>query len=119
MRKQIIAVILSVLLIITIPVTVYATTPRTCSVFPSLSFSSRTATCKVNITGYSSTDNIELIVKLWDGTRCLKTWTDDGIGYILFKETYNVTSGGEYTLTADITINGSLEPQISISATCE
>ena len=119
MRKKIIVAILLLLLIITIPVTVYATTPRSCSVFPSLSFSSRTATCKVNITGYSSSDNIELIVKLWNGTMCLKTWTDDGFGYILFKETYNVTGGGEYTLTADITINGSPEPQISISETCK
>lgn len=119
MTKKIIAAILVLLLLVAIPINAYAATPRTLAVIPRLLFSGTTATCAVTVTGYTSTDEIEIVVKLWNGSRCLKTWTASNTGYVFFSEEYTVTKGKTYTLTTDVTVNGTTEPRISISETCE
>ena len=117
MLKRILSIVLVLVLVLTIPITAYATA-RTCYIYPYLSFNSKTATCKVNVTGYASTDDIDIVVKLWKGSSCLKTWTAEGTGYIFFKETYTVTRSGEYTLTADVTINNTPLSRVSANANC-
>lgn len=61
------------------------------------------------------TDKIEVIVKLWQGSSCIATWNTSGTGYINFSRSKTVIKGGEYTLKADVTINGIKQPTASIS----
>lgn len=118
MKRQFLAVILAIVLILAIPTTVYAVTPRALIIHPILQFAGRNAICAVMITS-EQTDEIEAEIKLWKGTVCVETWNEDGIGFINFKESTTVTSAGEYTLTVDVIINNVEKPQVSDSAVCE
>ena len=116
MKKRFISFIVVALLLVSAPVTASAATPRTLSVIPRITYSGTTATCAVNVTGCSLTDEIEVVVKLWNGNTCLETWESSGVGFLFFKEYYNDAEKNiTYTLTTDLTINGVTEPRISIS----
>ena len=95
-----------------------AASPRIVSIVPKLTFSGTLANCSATVIANSSADEIEITVKLWQGTTCLKTWSDSGNGYLSFKETKTVTSGKTYKLTVDATINGAKQSTASVSAKC-
>lgn len=118
MRKQLFAAILVMVIVLSIPVTVYAVTPRALIIHPVLQFTGRNAICAVTITS-EQTDEIGAEIRLWKGSVCVAIWNEDGTGFINFKDSTLVTSGGEYTLTVDTKINNVKKPQVSDSATCE
>ena len=117
MRK--IAMSLAVIMILMLPMTAHAFTPRIIRIYPSLSFKGTTANCSVVVIADASSDEIEATIKLWQGSRCVATWQEDGTGNLVFKDTATVTSGRTYELTADVTINGVAQSQASVSAKCE
>lgn len=116
--RRIICVIL-VIMLIAAPVTASAATARTANIIVSLSYSGTTATCSAVAISDYTTDEITCVLKLWNGSTCVATWYGSGSGYLSMSKTKAVTSGVEYTLTADVTINGVAQPQASITKKCE
>lgn len=111
--------LLLALLLLVLPVTANAATPRLINIKPEIGFDGTTANCTVSVTGNSMTDEIEVVVKLWQGTSCIATWKTSGTGYVAFSQTKTVTKGKEYTLTADVSINGVAQATSSFTSKCE
>ena len=104
------------LLMFVLPITANAAAPRSVFIKPGISFNGNTANCTVSVTGNTMSDDIEVVVKLWQGNSCLVTWNTSGIGYVNFSKSRTVSDGVVYTLTADVTINGIKQPIASISS---
>lgn len=110
--------LIALLLVLTFPISVQASSARSKRAIPVLSFSGKTATCSVRVSGESTTDAISVTVKLWKGSSCIATWIDSGTGSLKFSATKTVSSSGEYTLTADAVIAGTALSTVSATATC-
>lgn len=106
------------LMVLTIPVSAQAATPRTPKVLPGITFDGTTATCTVTVFGDNTKDGISLTAKLWKGSECIAIWTDSGSGYLNFSRTMTVESGYTYKLTADVSINGKSLQTISTTGIC-
>lgn len=117
MRKG--AFLLAVLIVLSIPMTAFAASPRSLSIMPALTFDGTTANCSVTIVGDRITDDLSATIKLWRGTTCLATWTTSGEGYIFWDDTATVTRYRTYKLTVDVTINGVTKPQVYAEGTCD
>lgn len=107
------------LLMLLLPITANASTSRSIFIKPGISFDGNTANCTVSVTGNTMRDEIDVVVKLWQGSTCIVTWTTSGNGYVYFSKSRTIRSGVEYTLTADVTINGIAQPTASISGRTE
>ena len=116
MKKSVSIFLLLVALLI--PISAQAASLRTSRVYPSLSFDGTTATCSVYVSGNKTTDSIALTAKLWQGSKCIATWSSSGTGYLNFSKTKAVSSGSSYKLTADVTINGNALDTASASGMC-
>lgn len=116
--RRIICVIL-VIMLIAAPISASAATTRTANIIVSLSYSGTTATCSTVAISDYTTDEITCVLKLWKGSTCVATWYGSGSGYLSMSKTKAVTRGVEYTLTADVTINGVAQPQASKTKKCE
>lgn len=110
--------LLLALLIFILPVTAKAATPRNVNISPGLKFDGTSAKCSVLVVGNAEDDKIEIVVKLWEEDSCIATWIQSGTGYVNFSKSQTVSEGVEYTLTADVTINGSKQPTTSITRKC-
>ncbi len=117
MRKIVMS--LAVIMVLLLPVTAQAANARTINIIPKLTFSGTTANCSLTILANSMSDEIEATIKLWRGSTCIATWQEDSTGILSFKDTVSVSNGKTYELTADVTINGTTQPQVSVSAKCE
>ena len=115
MRK--VALLMAIVLIISMPLTVSAA-PRTLGISPLLEFEGTTATCEVEVVGNNTSEHIEVVMKLMDGTSCVKAWMDDGYGYVYMLTYANVTKGKTYTLRIEVTVNGVDQQPVYISGTC-
>ncbi len=113
MRK--IALFLALVMLVSIPLSVHAATPRTLTIRPSISYNGNIATCTARIVGNSTSDYLEATIKLWRGNSCIETWEEAGNGYIFFSETATITSGNTHTLTVDLKVNGVAQDRVSIS----
>lgn len=116
MRK--IALLLALLLLV-LPVTANAATARLINIKPEIGFDGTTANCTVSVTGNSMKDEIEVVAKLWQGNSCIVTWKMSGTGYVALSQSKTVTKGKEYTLTADVSINGVAQKTSSFTSKCE
>ncbi len=116
MRKT--AFLLALLMILAIPVSAQADTMRASQIYPVLYFNGTTATCGVSVYGKTAEDAITATVKLWDGGTCLETWYPSGTGSLNFSGAKTVTSGRQYKLTVDATINGVALTTVSTTGTC-
>ena len=85
---------------------------------PSLEFEGTSAICSIFVSGDSTSDDVSVVLKLWTGGRCVKTWVESGDGYVYLDESAKVVSGQYYTLTADVAINDSTLDRSSTSAKC-
>lgn len=112
------ALLLAIVLIFSISVTAYASSPRLINIMPEITFSGTTANCAVAVTGDYATDDIDVVIKLWRGSVCLRTWYASGEGYVFWDDTAAVSKGKTYTLTVDTTINNITNPRVSVSGTC-
>ena len=113
-----IALLLAVILVLAMATTAYAAEPRLLNIMPGLSFSGTTAECSVVVAGNYANDDIDVVIKLWRGSTCVRTWYANGDGYVFWEGTATATKGKTYTLTADVTINNVTKPRVSISGTC-
>lgn len=116
MRK--IALLLALLLLV-LPVTANAATARLINIKPEIGFDGTTANCTASVTGNSMKDEIEVVAKLWQGNSCIVTWKMSGTGYVALSQSKTVTKGKEYTLTADVSINGVAQKTSSFTSKCE
>lgn len=115
--RKIICLILAIA-ILALPLAASAVTPRTANISLSLSFSDTIANCIVIVASDDTTDEISCVLKLWRGSTCVATWTKDSTGYLYMTQSKPVISGVEYTLTADVVINGVAQPQVSTTKKC-
>lgn len=113
MRK--IAALLVLVVLVSMPLSVQAVTPRTISVAPDISYNGNTATCTARIIGNSSAERLEATIKLWRGNSCIETWEEAGNGYIFFSETATIIPGNTHTLTVDLWVNGVAQDRVSYS----
>ena len=97
--------------------TAYAASPRVAPIVPGISFSGTTATCTVYIYAEQMTDDIDAVIKLWQGSRCIKTWEESSVGDLAFSGTATVSRGQTYQLTVDVTLAGETLPRFSIEKT--
>lgn len=116
MRKA--SILLALLLLVAIFTTAQASPARTPSTNPSLTFAGTTANCSVYIRADSLNDSISATIQLWQGSSCVATWYASGVGSLTHSASKAVTSGLQYTLTVDATINGSSIPRVSTTQTC-
>lgn len=116
MKKRIFIVSLVLMLLISIPA--QAAVMRRVGNAPTLSFSGTTASCFVSVTGKNANDSISVVMRLWDGSECIRTWTGSGTMVVSLSKTATVTKGHTYTLTVDAYIGGVLQPRTSTSGTC-
>jgi len=112
------SLLLAIVLILGLATTAYATSPRQLNIMPEITFSGTTANCAVAVTGNFATDDIDVVIKLWRGSTCIRTWYDSGEGYVFWDGTATVSKGKTYTLTVDVTINNVSKPRVSVSGTC-
>lgn len=113
MRK--IALLLAVVLLLAVPLSVQAATPRAIPIRSNISYSGNIATSTVQIVGSSGADYLEATIKLWRGSSCIATWNESGTGRISFSETATVTQGKTHKLTVDCWVNGVAQEQVSIT----
>ena len=118
MKRQLLCIVLALLIIVAIPLTAYAATPRMLVIHPILQFSDSTATCTVYICA-EATDTIVAKITLYRGSTLIDSWTTSSVGNISFKDTTDVSIKGEYTLSVDVTINGVAQDQVSVTKTYE
>lgn len=115
MRK--LALFLALVAALVVPVHTFATTWALRSV-PKLSFDGTTAICELTIAGNSTSEHIEVNLKLMDGATCIASWYGHGYGYVYMNKTKTVTPGKTYTLIAEITVNAIFKDPVSVTATC-
>lgn len=116
MRKA--SILLALLLLVTVFTTAQASPARSLSTNPLLSFAGTTANCSVYIRADNLNDSISATIQLWQGSSCVATWYASGVGSLTHSASKAVTSGLQYTLTVDATINGSSIPRVSTTQTC-
>lgn len=116
MRKRIIPILF--IFIMLFSSTAYAASPRVAQVVPSISFNGTTADCEVVIFSDKPTDDIEAVIKLWQGSQCIKTWEESSVGDLVFSDEAKVTRGKTYQLTVDVTLAGKDLPRFSVKGTC-
>lgn len=113
--KKAIPLLLFLALLFAQPVYAEAASPRIATIWPSMAFNGSTAQCSVSVTADHTSDNIKIVVKLWRNNQCIKTWEDSGTGYLIVNKTTTVSKGYTYTLTADVTLDGVIQPTVSVS----
>lgn len=86
--------------------------------YPGLTFSGTTATCKAEVYADNVSDQITVTMKLWHNGSLLKSWTKSGTMSVKMTKTATVAKGKTYKLTVDVSINGIVQPQKSITKTC-
>lgn len=119
MKKKAIPFLLFLVLLFAQPVYAEAASQRIATIWPSMAFDGTTARCSVSVTADYFTDDIEIVVKLWRNGQCIKTWEDSGTGYLIFDRTTTVTKGYTYTMTVDATLDGVVQPTVSVAGTCK
>lgn len=115
MKKRVIAISLAVILLLSVPV--FASETRAQPIFVDLSIDGTTANCGLLASAGNMSYDISATIMLYRGTTRLKIWTVSDKGALEFNDTYTVQPGYTYTLTADVTINGTTYPTVSSSAT--
>ena len=91
---------------------------RAATVTPNISFHGTTANCSVFIVADKPTDDIDAVIKLWQGGQCIKTWEKSSTSYLVFSGEVAVTKGKTYELTVDVSISGKELPRFSVKGTC-
>lgn len=104
--------------VVLLSVSVFALETRATPVDVILSFDGTTANCEVSAYASNMNQQISATIKLYRGTTCLHTWNVSDYGILDFAETWTVSKGYTYKLTADVTINGTTYPTVSTTGTC-
>lgn len=120
MKKRILSILLVLCMVFSVfSSTAYAASTRVAPVVPGIAFNGMTATCTVFIYAEQMTDDIDAVIKLWQGSRCIKTWEESSVGDLAFSGEVTVTKGKTYQLTVDVTLAGKTQPRLSVEGTCK
>lgn len=114
MKKRVLPLFLVVVMLLSI--SAQAGIARSPAVQPKLTLNGTSATCSVMAMADHATDEVSVVMKLWQGSTCLETWTDSGDGYVYMSESATVSTGSTYRLTVTVSINGVARPTVSTSA---
>lgn len=117
MKKRIFSILFIFLMVFSS--TTYAASTRAAAVVPRISFDGTTASCTVFIAADRPTDDIEAIIKLWQGSQCIETWDSSSVGDLAFSGKATVSKGKTYELTVDVTLAGNVQPRFSVRGTCK
>ena len=117
LKKRILSLALLLALVFTI--SAQAITVRYSPGCLSLSFKGTTAVCYLSAISSNSDDEIEVVMKLWQGDECIKTWKASSNGSLILEKTKTVDKGKTYGLSADVTINGKSYPCDIVVGTCK
>ena len=110
-----VALLLALIMVLMIPVSAQAVTPRAANIIPSITYSGAKATCSVQIVDGNPSNYIEATIKFWKGTVCLETWEVSGYGVVIFSDTATALKGCTYKLTVDATVNGVKQQTVTYS----
>ena len=111
------ALLLAVVIILSVPMTAHAAS-RAMNIIPKLSFNGTTATCEATVLGDTTSDYIQVTMKLWNGNSCVATWNGSGYGYVHLNKTASVAKGITYDLTIDVVYKGVVKPTVTVTGTC-
>lgn len=113
MKKM--SLFLVAIIIFCIPVSAYtAEDERILTNRVTFSIDNGTANCHVNVLSDSS--DTAVTVQLWDGSRCLYSWSESDKSTIIINKSVPVRKGRTYTLTVDITVDGVAKDQVRRTA---
>lgn len=115
MKKRSFIAVIAMIMLFVLPVN--AAESRLVSAYMELGFNSKTAIC-VAVIQANSGDEVSATMKLWNGIRCVSTWTDTSMSKLILNETASAISGSTYTLTLDYYVNGAQQTSMSKTATC-
>ena len=116
MKKRILA--LAVLLIRALDMSVQAAEQRATAPKPRLAFSGTTANCSVRYICDSSSDEVEATLTLYQGTTYVDSWSGSGTGTVSVSGSCRITSGKNYKLVLEYSVNGSAKPSVSATGVC-
>ena len=116
MKKRFLPILFLFLMVFS--TTAYAASTRAATVTPNISFHGTTANCSVFVVADKPTDDIDAVIKLWQGSQCSKTWEKTSTSYLVFSGQAAVTKGKVYQLTVDVSISGEDLPRFSVQGTC-
>ena len=112
MKKR--CVLLTVIFVLLFTVSAHAMEARYATKTASLRINAGIATCKVYISEGAS-DEIDATIRLYKDNTCIKTWRENGVGYINLDDTKAVSSGYYYELIVEYTINNVEQPDLYAS----
>lgn len=84
-----------------------------------LSFNGTTAVCTAFCKGDSTKDTISATLTLYQGTTRIDSWSASGTGRVSFNEECKVEYGKTYRLELSCSINGTTQPSVSATKTCQ
>ncbi len=116
MKKRIVPILC--IFLIFFSSTAHAATPRVAQVVPNISFNGTTANCSVFIVSDKPNDDIKAVIKLWQGSQCIKTWEEYSTDHLVFSAEATVRKGKNYQLTVDVSLAGKDLPRFSVKGTC-
>ncbi len=121
MRKT--ALLLAFMFVLGIPITgnaaaQYEASPFSLLIRPSISFDGTEAKCAATVIGESESDEINIVLKLWQAGTCIATWSASDFGSLQIIGYKNVTKGQPYTLSVDVSINGISKPTVCVDGDC-
>ena len=111
------ALILVILLVISMPLQAYAAT-RAAQTTPNLSISGTTARCFASVLANSSTDHLEVTMRLENRNRIVATWTSEGYGSVVMNETTRIGAGRTYKLIVEVKENGVARDPVYVTVSC-
>ena len=115
--KKLLALFVAVILLSSIPVSVFAST-RAINIVPTLGFTGTRAECEVAVTGNNTSERIEVTMRLMRGGYCEATWKSSGYGYVYLYKEKTVAEYQTYFLEVQVKVNGESLSPVLISAEC-
>lgn len=115
MRKRILPLAIAVLMALSFTVPAAAST-RAITGRPILSFSRTTAYCVGKYNSGNQSDKISMTLTLKLGSTTVDSWSASGTGSVVISETCTVKTGKTYKLILSATVNGVVQPDVSVTA---
>lgn len=120
MKRKITSVLAPLLLVcILFAQTAQAAEMRLAAKSVDLSFNGTTAVCTAFCKGDSTKDTISATLTLYQGTTRIDSWSASGTGRVSFNEECKVEYGKTYRLELSCSINGTTQPSVSATKTCQ
>lgn len=114
-----IALLLALALVMSMPLSALAATPRSDEEYGvTLTFSGTTANCKGEVVTSYPNDYVVMTLKLFHGNQLLNQWSQSQGGSFEMVRTHTVTRGQTYTLTMELMVNGTSRRSTSTTKTC-